>query len=464
MDNDLNINNYSLADTVKLFKAPIDFTHEHYYKAKDHLTKIIAAYQSTSADICQFYQKCFKIMECIYEYRKKKRSNDSRYTYDENEENIICFKIKKVSTFELMDTKELLDDVTKPPPQPKASPELFVQPPPSTTEKLTYVTPGNNMAGVLNPLSRKTITKVLNIDTRFRSNYDSSPSTDFHVTLPMRFEKITEMKLLDFEMPTTFFILSDANKNNYMWLKIVYYNTPTKSELIEYYYVDIPSGNYSHQGLITKMNDELTCLHIPIRFSSDISCNYSGSGKTHIQILKDRSTGNKVIQSFEIKWDGISTPREQKGLMNKDKAIKLYNQINHYDLQLGLGWMLGFRKNIYTGEECYLSEGIYDAYGPRYLYLSIDDYNYNVNDNFYAAFKENILNKSIIARISLSGKYFTRMNDSCTYTSVPRVFFGPVTIQKLRIRLLNELGNPIDINHMDYSFTLSLQSLYDKQN
>jgi hypothetical protein len=36
-----------------------------------------------------------------------------------------------------------------------------------------------------------------------------------------------------------------------------------------------------------------------------------------------------------------------------------------------------------------------------------------------------------------------------------------VDIQKLNIQLLDEYGRIIDLNNMDYSFCLSLQSIYD---
>ena len=42
-----------------------------------------------------------------------------------------------------------------------------------------------------------------------------------------------------------------------------------------------------------------------------------------------------------------------------------------------------------------------------------------------------------------------------------REYFGPVDIMNLTIKLLDEYGRIIDLNHMDWSFTLSFEKLYD---
>ena len=45
-------------------------------------------------------------------------------------------------------------------------------------------------------------------------------------------------------------------------------------------------------------------------------------------------------------------------------------------------------------------------------------------------------------------------------TSMPRVYFGPVTIDRVRVRLQDEFGNQVDMNNRDWSFTLQVTSLY----
>jgi hypothetical protein len=85
-----------------------------------------------------------------------------------------------------------------------------------------------------------------------------------------------------------------------------------------------------------------------------------------------------------------------------------------------------------------------------------------VNDGFFAAFTSSVLNKNILARISLQGSVFSTLSqNNLSLITTPRQYFGPVDIQKLQIQLLDEYGRIINLNNMDYSFCLTLQSIYD---
>jgi hypothetical protein len=118
----------------------------------------------------------------------------------------------------------------------------------------------------------------------------------------------------------------------------------------------------------------------------------------------------------------------------------------------------GYYKNAYT----YVSEGIINVSGPRYIYLVIDDFNNNVLDGFYGAFNSSVLNKNILARISLQGSVFDYLSkDNFNLITTPRQYFGPVDIQKLQVQLLDEYGRILDLNNMDYSFCLTFQTIYD---
>ena len=53
---------------------------------------------------------------------------------------------------------------------------------------------------------------------------------------------------------------------------------------------------------------------------------------------------------------------------------------------------------------------MYDDHGSRYLYLAINDHNNNTFDTYTSVFNSSILNKNILARISLKTpfSYFKR--------------------------------------------------------
>ena len=75
---------------------------------------------------------------------------------------------------------------------------------------------------------RETVTKLLTIDSRFRSNYTSTLSTDFDMNLPYIINNVTEIRLSDVEFPATFYPFQEEYENNYFWLKYTFtYSTDT---------------------------------------------------------------------------------------------------------------------------------------------------------------------------------------------------------------------------------------------
>ena len=45
--------------------------------------------------------------------------------------------------------------------------------------------------------------------------------------------------------------------------------------------------------------------------------------------------------------------------------------------------------------------------------------------------------------------------------SSTRNYFGPIHLQKLAIRLLNQFGEIVNLHYRDFSFTLEMEVLYD---
>jgi hypothetical protein len=72
------------------------------------------------------------------------------------------------------------------------------------------------------------------------------------------------------------------------------------------------------------------------------------------------------------------------------------------------------------------------------------------------------MNPNILARISVKGAYFSLlMENDFNIVTEPRTYFGPVDIQRLRIRLFDDRGRLLNMNNANYSFCLNLKMLYD---
>lgn len=296
--------------------------------------------------------------------------------------------------------------------------------------------PGEYFPGVLNPIEKRITRQYLNIDTRFRTNYYNSQSTNFQIDIPNKFSNVVSMQLSAFEFPTTFFNISKALGTNFFNISI---GTNTKQ-------IIVPDGNYIPTEIVSFFNNYVSVeftgtLFQYITFGVDVY-NQSGSGRLLVALNSATPTPFSFTLDFQSDING-----------NPDESTPL---------PMKLGWMLGFRQGIYVNNFTYMSEGMVDLIGIKYLYLAIDEYSNSVNDNFYAAFTDSVLNKNILARISVQGLSFQSLSqNNFILITHPRQYFGPIDITTLKIQLLDEYGRVIQLNNMDYSLCLTFESVYN---
>lgn len=316
-------------------------------------------------------------------------------------------------------------------------------------------------AGTMNPLATRTITKCLTIDTRYRDNYYTTSSSDFTLQLPFKLNKVVSMQLSAVEIPVTFYGITAAYGNNYLYMEVTYDPSGTEQSpspesdwVTEASIFIIPDGNYNAVDFVNKINTAMGPLDGSgnlldpnsifgyVQFLIDINANGSGTGKTILT-----TTGS---QPYPIKN------------LRMDFNVDIDGNVNPSDLSNRIGWNLGFDHFIYDGDTTYYSEMVIEPAAVRYIYLAIDDFNNSVNNHFITAFNKSILNPNILARISLQGNYFSiLMENDLNIVTEPRKYFGPVDIQRLQIRLYDDRGRILDMNNANYSFCLVFKLLYD---
>lgn len=310
--------------------------------------------------------------------------------------------------------------------------------------------------GWMNPLVTKTLTKCVTIDTRFRDNYYTTSSSDFLLQLPMKISKVVSMQLSSFEFPVSFYGISEALGNHFCYIEVEYTDALGNPMPIVGEFVIMPDGNYNAQDLITRINsvlapsDELGGLLFPnsifsyVQFYFDLTDTGSGTGRTY-----------------------ISTSGLESGLYN---ITNIYLDFNRSldgtpfngDISTRIGWNLGFRKRSYDNATVHISESVIEPITIRYVYLAIEDFNNSVNNHFVTAFKNHILSPNILARIALKGSYFSLlMENNMNIVTEPRKYFGPVDINRLRIRVYDDKGRILQMNNSDFSFCLNFKLLYD---
>ena len=109
-----------------------------------------------------------------------------------------------------------------------------------------------------------------------------------------------------------------------------------------------------------------------------------------------------------------------------------------------------------------VSEGVPFLSGTRYAFLSINDYQNNARPSFLVAYGDSTKTDNIMARINLAyGQNLHQRDSGFTHNSNrTREYFGPVDIQRLTIQLKDEFGRIIDLNNMDWSFTLAFEKKF----
>lgn len=306
--------------------------------------------------------------------------------------------------------------------------------------------------GIINPINVRTIKRTINLDTRFRPNYYTTSSTDFSLTLPVRVKNAVSMRIASIEIPISWYVVAKYWGNSFFKIE---WGDNGDGTFANDYTVTIPDGNYE---LFWQAATEATDLASTINTFM-------------------HANGNPILQEIVFNVDrtsGRSGFAWKSGSPNSTQNFKISFSIDENGnsdfstiLQFRLGWLLGFRVGFYEGPSI-VSEGICYMKGPRYAFISINDFNNSVSNYFISAFSSSLLQKDIIARINLTyiqqqqGVYQTGQDDGLsTQINRQRSYFGPVDIERLEIKLLDEFGRIIDLNNMDWSMALTMECLYD---
>ena len=305
--------------------------------------------------------------------------------------------------------------------------------------------------------ARHTVHRLLCLDSKFRSNYFQSLSTDYLVNLPTVIRNCIKMELVALELPSSYYQISKELDNNFFWLG--WHN--------KYYFVSIPDGNYHRTG----MED---ALNLMMQLATNAVVDIAPVCKIDVHTLRttislgaaDKSSEKDLYLFFNRSPVGRSKTAPGTAL-EEPPSIEVTTEGG---VAGKFGWMLGYRMGEYRGGEAYVSEGVYDAWGTKYLYIIVDDFNKNVNNFVCPAYHSSLGSANILARISTNAWTLGDFTKGLSLASDmfgddtairTRDYFGPVNIQKLHIRVTDEYGRTINLNNMDMSMAIDLVCLYD---
>lgn len=403
-------------------------------------------------------------MEENMEFKSKREYNEELMEYKKkrNEEENMTIKPKSLSSF-IWKNSEL-----------EGGPKDVIVHPEAPTMNIS-----NNLypQGAFNPVERKTIKRVLCMDSLFRQNPDMTSPNDIIFKLPQAIEKVVQMSLVSLDVPNIWYTFSDKYNNNVF--TVYTYNVvgvPDTKHI-----VTIPAGNYMSDTLTTLLNNY---------FSN------AGNGLQLLFVEINKITGKTIIRAKADPDPGEpSYPFDTDSSMYSPEfyyAIDFNNRdedVGNFDCSAvnidynTAGWMLGYRRIYYLIENveentytdyytyqdnvvkyhCYLeSESIYGDSVHDYIFVELDDYNNNfVSNTITSATRDAYLGNNILARIPITSSHFHNEHSNKSdliYKS--REYFGPVTVEKMRIRLIDKYGHLVNLHNNNFSFALEFTILY----
>lgn len=284
---------------------------------------------------------------------------------------------------------------------------------------------------VMTNVSRPIKKKYINIDTSYRDNYSSNelnPVASCVITLPERITEVRKIRVHNIEIPNSIYNVSNAIGNNCLQVVI-----GAASAMVV-----VPDGQYTASSLSAQINVSIQAL----------------SNAAFHSLVHSINTGNR--SSFKNNLGSDMT-------LNFAVASNGFSDISH--LNRKLGWSLGFRNATYSipAHNSTTSEAIVNVYSFKYLYLVVDEFTKGNQNSFVAVLPNSLVRKTILARIALDktiypfGSVFIANLTNGHLLSDRRSYTGTVDLQRLSIQLVDDIGTPVSLNGLDFSFCLEVE-------
>ena len=350
--------------------------------------------------------------------------------------------------------------------------------------------------GTINPNLKNTITRIISIDSQYRSNIYpytntdiSLPSfnSDFTINLSDPLSNVLSIELNSIQIPKVWYNIDNFIGNNSLFLSI----NGGEPKLYA-----LPAGDYNVTTIIPALNQLVPAI---------------------LEFVYSEIT--RKITITNIGGDMIEIIFYMPGSVIDGCITTAYENNS-------LGWTLGYRETpneigkvslVLDGGGSIEAESIINLYGPQYIMLVVDDFNHNRLNNaiissverdsklelpeyrnvesvsceddgssFFVKSAPRKLTQAqiytlnsivddrrerknrnyapttndVLALIPITNEIDTIVRFGDDVNSSKREYFGPVSIDRFNIKLVDDKGNLIKLNGRDWSFTLKVTQLY----
>ena len=332
----------------------------------------------------------------------------------------------------------------------------------------------NNLGRIINPLSvhqalqyhsipnksavaykHNTIKSIYVFNTITRDNFFGTISSNCSFDLPIKLSNVISLSLSSIQIPNIMFTFSE--KRGTVSLYIFENDTSVGETII------IPDGNYSRYD-----SSGNSSMATTLENSINLVFNTYGTTLNRFQVVISDSTGRTTISNsssnFSIKTLNETSNYFCSPYVNRiNDSVDSKISITPTQYVETLGYYLGFRETSYSNSNSYTSESVFNNKYSSYLYFAVNDYTGSQSaSNTYAVLQNSSIADQILAVIPLSGPRFDFIFDNGSdFIYKKRDYFGPVDISKISIKLLNQIGEFVDLLESEYSFSLQVTTVYD---
>lgn len=449
---DLDINSYSDEELIAVLKLDLEYCKEDLLDAISKFQKII----QNNTDYSEVYRN-----ELIRFFKKAQERLLVKVTNISNSNNDLNYKKYELNTkknintpyesFSVTNNVDTLNNYNNN--YEKKSEILNKQKPGTIIGPLTNI--NNNVLQYqriptdnINGYNKNKIVSSYVFNSQYRNNFFNTLPEECEFTLPNTINNIMSITLSGFQFKNTIFAFSSERFTNQ-----IYIEEDTSGGIIGGI-VTIPDGNYNEDDFCKILE---TCINTQI-IDEDITEN---EYRFHVTISKFSYciTISNILNTFTIK-----TLVENK-LNYRLNDLDSKSKISASKIIKSMGYQMGFRNIEYNNEKSYTTESTFTSDACNYIYFSLDDFNNSTINRTYGMLAgQNILDDNILAIIPLDSNSFSKnyINNS-NFVNKTREYSIPINISKIKIKLMDNLGEIINNNYNDFSFTLEIVKIRDNQ-
>lgn len=271
--------------------------------------------------------------------------------------------------------------------------------------------------------------KYISLDTKYRDDFSYSQSINYNITLPEKINDVKTMKVHSVEIPGSLLNVSSALGNNSFQL--------TSNGNVAT--ITVPDGQYSEATLQSIIQTQINASGSD---TSDLLIDISNQDMGYVTKLNSSSADISV--DFSVR-DGCQ------------------EQLDSQNFTTSLGWTLGFREpTLDITTLTTTSTSLLNLNNPSYLYLAIDEFQSGNQNNFLTPLASSIINKNIIARISVDntnygfGNMMIANEGNGLLVSSEREYSSKIDLQKVNVKLIYDNGKIANLQGLDCSLVLEI--------